>query len=945
MTLQKRNVGLTKEQVRAQTLQRAHAFISVWAEGHHDERQEAAQFEKSFLDIFGLDFRNAKLEHKLHDADGKIKYVDLFWPGELLIEMKTSGAAAFASGEADNQAFEYVEALPASHELPKVVLVSDFNHIRLFDLREHLSGGKWDHVRPEPIEFSLSELTHEEHFKRLEFLCGREDLFCKGQIEVDKEAAEELGKLYNLLAEKRYNEHDRVLLIMRVMFCLFAEDTHIFEENAFAEYILESIDHGQNVASRLNTLFEALNTPPENRANLPCPWDNGKEEPAHQFPYVDGGLFAEALGISPITNEEAREYIVENCALMDWSKVSPSIFGALFQSIRTREERRQLGEHYTSEENIEKVINPLFLDDLNAEYQAITNDLKGKKREKLKQFQTKLGELQFLDPACGCGNFLIVAYQRLRELEYRVIRDLSTMQAGIHLALDASLVRKVHLSQLHGIEIDTFSAMIALTAAWIADHLANERLSALIGEHIPTIPLTDAAHILQDNALRVEWGTCFKDMEGKKFDYIFGNPPFVGASMMTDEQKDEIVSTLGNVKLSNSIDYVGGWFCKSVDYMNTSNNTRSAFVSTNSIVQGEQACALWKPLFAKSDKLHFDFVWKTFKWNNEASGVAAVHCVIIGLSMSKNINKYIFQNNKVDKVENINEYAMPSKMLFIESRSKPICDTEKIIYGNKPADNGNLILSKEEVDSILRSEPGLKKYIKEYIGSSEFINNKKRYCFWLVDADPVEIRKSEILKRRIERIRRFREASSAKPTRDKALCPQLFFFISQPKGSFLAIPRVSSEKRYYIPIGFMDGNKTVASDALQILPKATLYHFGILTSSVHMVWMRLVAGRLKSDYRYSNSIVYNNFPWPKATDTQKEKIRSLAQKILDARAQYPDSSLADLYDPVSMPTDLLKAHQNLDKAVINLYDRNWKTESDIISGLFKLYAEYSQTTS
>ena len=940
MAIEKRNCGLSAEDLRARTIQKAASFASFWGKKKHGERQEASQFEKEFLEIFSLNFRDARLEHKIKGSDGKIRYVDLFWPGEILVEMKSSGSEEFKGDEANTQAFDYVSAIERAADTPKVVMVSDFNTIRLFDLRNSMEDGRWNGVRPTPHEFPLSELSKEKNFALLQFLIGREDLFCHGQLEVNQEAAEEIGKLFSRLTEKKYAEHDCTVFLMRVLFCLFAEDTHIFSDNAFAEFILESIDHGQSIAGRLGQLFETLDTKVEDRADLPCPWDNSKPDPVLSFPYVDGGLFHEKIRTPPISDAEAKELIVENCSTMDWSKVSPAIFGSLFQSIRTREERRQLGEHYTSIENIEKVLNPLFLDALNEEYQSIVNSLSGKKKSQLKEFQAKLGKLQLLDPACGCGNFLIVAYERLRSLEYRVIRELYTNSDGeVQVALEASLVRAVRLSQLHGIEIDLFPQMIAMTAAWLQDHLANERLSALIGKHVSTIPLSDVAHIIHGNALQLDWETCFEDMGERHFDYIFGNPPFVGATMMTAEQKNEAVQIFGKIKLSNSIDYVGAWFCKAASYMGRYQTTRSAFVATNSITQGEQPSALWKPLFSQYPALHFDFAWKTFKWDNEAKGKASVHCIILGFSVGENIKKQIFSQDNQESVGEINEYITPLPMVFIESRSKPISGVEKIRLGNKPSDGGHLILTEKEKNEIESNEPNIKKYIKKYIGAEEFINNTTRYCLWLLDVNPNDVRKSKVLQEKLENVRKFRLNSSAKPTREKAQTPHLFFYISQPQTDYLLIPSTSSERREYVPIGFIDGKEIIASNAAEIIPNANLYHFAILTSSIHMTWMRTVAGRLEMRYRYSNNIVYNNFPWPdKPKDTSK--IETLAQAVLDARAAHPGSCLADLYDPLAMPDNLRRAHKNLDKAILRLYGlKSGATDTEMLTVLFAKYKD------
>ena len=802
MAIHKINVGQAADELRAQAVQRVNEFVSRWAAGKHHERQEAPQFECDFLGVFGLNYRDARLEHRIRGADGEITYADLFWPGELLIEMKSSGASDYKKWKADDQAFGYVSGIPAAHELPKVVIVSDFNNVRLYDLRPRMAHGGWDGERPEPVEFPLPDLAKESNFAMLQFLIGREDLFCRGQVEVDRKAAEELGKLYTLLEEKKYHEHDRILFLMRVLFCLFAEDTHIFTDNLFSHYIMESIDHGQSVASRLNLLFETLDTPEGDKAELACPWDCSTADPALAFPYVDGGLFSEVIRTSPITNDEAREYVVENCAVMDWSKVSPSIFGSLFQSIRTREERRLLGEHYTSEENIEKVLGPLFLDELHAEYLGIANDLRGGKRERLLKFQERLGQLQLLDPACGCGNFLIVAYEKLRKLEYYVIRDLHTVAGGgIQQTFDASMVRRVRLSQLHGIEIDPFPSMIALTAAWLADHLANERLSCLVGHHVPTIPLKDTARILNGNALRADWKTCFADMEGKSFDYIFGNPPYNGARTMSPEQKSDVQHVFKGLRGVGDLDHVAAWYWLAAQYKRDSTETRFAYVSTNSIVQGQQVPILWKPLL---EDVEIFFAHRTFKWSNEATGKAAVHCVIIGAehaSASKKHGKKLWDEcGALHQVKSINAYLYDKYMVFIEKRNKPICDVPEMRIGNQPIDNNNYIFSSEDRTKFINEEPCSEQYFHLFIGSREFLHNKERYILRVADIEPYKLKRMPKTVERINNVRKFKEDSNRDNTKKLAETPKEFQTTNIPNNNYIVVPEVSSENRSYIPI-------------------------------------------------------------------------------------------------------------------------------------------------
>lgn len=942
MNIKNNTNSINKDTVRSRTLQRAYVFIQTWANKKHSERQEASQFEKGFLDIFGLNFMDAKLEHKFRDDDGHLHYADLFWPGELLIEMKTSGSHEFTNGSADTQAFGYVKAIERSCDIPKVVIVSDFNHMRLFDLRPMLEGGSWNEEIPNPKEFKLEDLVKDENFVLLQFLAGQEDLFCEGHLEVNQEAAEVLGRLFNHLSDQNYKEHDRTLFIMRVMFCLFAENSHIFADRAFADFILSSIDHGQDVASRLNLLFEILDTKTDERPKKRCPWDTSKEDPVLTFPFVDGGLFGEKIATAPLTNEEARLFLVENCCVKDWSKVSPAIFGALFQSIRSKKDRRLLGEHYTSIENIKKVLNPLFLSELNKEFMDILNERNGKQKEKLKKLQEKLGNLQLLDPACGCGNFLIVAYQELRNLEYRIIKELYGTNEGIvQISFEASLVRKVSLNQLHGIEIDSFPHMIAKTAAWLQDHLANERLSALVGKHIPTIPLKVEAHILQGNALQLDWENCFADRLEKPFDFIFGNPPFNGARTMSQSQKADMQLVFADqVQGFGDLDYVTAWFWKGATYMEKHPTCSTAFVATNSIAQGQHVSVLWKKLLQKAE-IHF--AHRPFKWDNEAKGQAAVHCVVIGMRARGYNSKECLlwdEQARCTKVRSINPYLYDFSMEYIEDRKKPLWDVPEITIGNQPIDDGNYIFTEDEKNEFIRQEKESEPYFHLFLGSREFLYNEKRYILLVQKIPPSILKKMPNTMSRIDAVQKFRKLSKRKSTLAISSTPTMFQVTNIQNNDYICIPRVSSEKREYIPIGFINKDILV-SDSVLTIPSQSLYLFAILTSKIHMIWMRAVAGRLEMRYRYSAGIVYNNFPWPrKPKDTSK--IESLANDILSARRD-SHACLADLYAPLTMPVALRRAHINLDKAVCTLYGlRRTATDSEILSKLFSLYKEKTQ---
>ena len=673
-------------------------------------------------------------------------------------------------------------------------------------------------------------------------------------------------------------------------------------------------------------LFKVLDTKEEDR-------DPYMDDDLAEFPYVNGGLFADENIVIPRLDEKIIDLIVQRASEdFDWSVISPTIFGAVFESTLNPETRRSGGMHYTSIENIHKVIDPLFLDDLKAEFESIKETKVERTRDKkLKDFQAKLAGLTFLDPACGSGNFLTETYISLRRLENEV---LSLLHKG-QIVMDFGNPIQVSIGQFYGIEINDFAVTVAKTALWIAESQMMKETEDVVHMHLDFLPLKSYANIVEGNALRMDW----EDVVAKdELDYIMGNPPFVGASMMTKEQKAEAVAVFGKIKLSNSIDYVGAWYHKAAAMMKDT-AICAAFVSTNSITQGEQVAPLWNKIINEY-KMHIHFAYRTFKWNSEAKEKAAVHCVIIGFGFGEpNKDKMIYvEGMHPEKVENISPYIIDAPSIMISSRTAPISSVPVMYLGNKPADGGNLILSEEERARIIESEPELEKYIYPYTGAVEYINRKMRYCFWLEDITPSELRRSKELKKRVEAVKEMRLASTAKPTQQKAETPHLFFFISQPKTPYLLVPSTSSENRRYIPIGFLSP-AVIASNSTTIIADATLYHFGVLTSNVHMAWMRTVAGRLKSDYRYSGSVVYNTFPWPTPTDSQKAKIEQTAQAILDARALYPDSSLADLYDETTMPPELRRAHQQNDKAVMQAYgfDVKTMTEASCVAELMKMY--------
>lgn len=668
-------------------------------------------------------------------------------------------------------------------------------------------------------------------------------------------------------------------------------------------------------------------------------------EDLNAFPYVNGGLFSEENIEIPQFTDEIRELLLTECSeQFDWSEISPTIFGALFESTLNPQTRRSGGMHYTSIENIHKVIDPLFLDSLKAELSAIKEMKKGKKRNTaLKNFQQKLSELIFLDPACGSGNFLTETYLSLRRLENEILAELlKTAESGATLAglvtdMHAYDLIKVSINQFYGIEINDFAVTVAKAALWIAESQMMKETENIVNLSLDFLPLKTNAYIVEGNALRLDWNEIVpKD----KLNYIMGNPPFIGYSMQNPEQKTDIRSIYVDennkpYKTAGKIDFVAGWYFKAAQLIQNT-NIRTAFVSTNSITQGEQVAGVWKPLYERFN-IHIDFAWRTFKWSSQSTTQAAIHCVIIGFSfVNTNKTKYIYSDNLINEAKNINPYLLNASTIFIESRKKPICNVLPMSTGNRPADGGHLIIERDDYENFLKKEPSVKKYIKRLTGSVEFINNKMRYCLWLVGVSPKELRNMPEVMKRIELCRQDRLKGA--PDRQKlAYTPALFREINNP-NQYIIIPRVSSENRRYIPIGFLNRD-TIPTDLATIIENAGLYEFGVLISNVHMAWMRTVCGRLKSDYRYSNTIVYNNFPWCSPTPQQKAKIEQTAQAILDARALYPDASLADLYDELTMPKELRRAHQENDKAVMTAYGFDWRrmTENDCVAELMKIY--------
>jgi len=916
---------------------RAIRFSREW-EGESSEKAEARTFWDQFFDVFGISRRKiASFEKPVKKLDERTGYIDLLWKGTILVEHKSKGKSL---DKAYQQALDYFPGL-APYELPKYVLVSDFARFRLYNLEEDTH-----------IEFELKDLY--KNVKDFGFIAGYQQHVFREQDPVNIRAAELMGRLHDRLKAVGYEGHPLEVYLVRLLFCLFAEDSTIFERDQFRDYIgNKTRDDGSDLAQHLSHLFYVLDTPPEKRLlNL--------DEDLNAFPWVNGKLFEETL--PPASFDRAMRDNLLECTGLDWGKISPAIFGSLFQSVMNPEKRRNLGAHYTSEKNIMKVIKPLFLDELWKEFETVK-----KNRNQLVRFHEKIAALRFLDPACGCGNFLVISYRELRLLELEILR---TLQKGQQLS-DLRERLKLDVDRFYGIEIEEFPSQIAQVALWLMDHQMNMQFSEAFGEYFVRLPLRKSPNIVCTDALRTDWQSLINPIPWEKkearFDYIFGNPPFVGKSLMNATQKTDMERVFTGVHGAGVLDFVTAWYLKAAKYLTVPHDpapepvqTRCAFVSTNSIAQGEQVGVLWNELFNRYHlKIHF--AHRTFKWSNEARGKAAVHVVIIGFSDFDTREKRIFEYHDISgephesTVSNINPYLVEGKDVFLVSRRKPVCAVPSLNYGSKPVDDGNLFLTEEEKEKIILNNPNVQKYIKPIISSHEFLHGKNRWCLWLVNANPTDLSQMPEVMIRLEKIRQFRLQSTKKTVNLQASTPAVFSEIRQPDSDFILIPRHSSENRNYIPIGFFNRH-FIVSDSCTALPKASLYHFGVLTSEMHQVWIKYVCGRIKSDYRYSNDIVYNNFPWPEnPTDKQKQVVEQAARKVLEVRERYlnpwPDasgsgsersSSLADLYDPLTMPPDLVKAHQELDRAVDLCYrPQPFPNETRRIEYLFGLYDHYT----
>jgi hypothetical protein len=937
---------------------RAIAFSKEW-ENESSEDAEAKSFWDDFFNVFGVSRRRiASFEKVVKKQDGKQGFIDLLWKGVILVEHKSRGRDL---DKAFQQAKDYFPGLK-DHELPKFILVSDFQLFRLYDLENNTTS-----------EFALKDFIQNVHL--FGFVAGYEKRTYKEQDPANILAAERMGKLHDALELSGYTGHALEVYLVRLLFCLFAEDTSIFERTQFQDYIDQNTkEDGSDLAMHLAQLFQVLNTPKEKRLKT-------LDESLHAFPYVNGKLFEEMLPFAAF-DSKMRDMLLYACGL-DWSKISPAIFGSMFQAVMNPKERRNLGAHYTSEKNIQKVIKPLFLDDLYKEFEKA----KGNKN-RLNELHIKIANLHFLDPACGCGNFLIISYRELRQLEIEILRELNKSGQGF---LDVREIIRLDVDQFAGIEYDEFPARIAEVAMWLIDHQMNMLVSEEFGQYFVRLPLSKAAKIINGNALRLDWiklrssntydvyadevnimtvkepeahyetlnvhakqvniyssEETYKKVQSSKarFDYIFGNPPFIGKQLQNEHQKADMEVVFSGVQGAGVLDYVSAWYLKAAQYIQNT-TTKVAFVSTNSISQGEQVGILWGVLF-NFYKIKIHFAHRTFSWSNEAKGNAAVHCVIIGFAAFDSSDKRLFDYENIKgeaverKVRNINPYLVDAQNILLKVSKKPICTVQEMMNGSMPNDDGNLLMTSEEKGFLINQYPDCQKIIRKFVGAYEFLNNKDRWCLWLKDIAPDELRKYPLILERIEKVKKFRSESTRDTTRKLSFFPSLFGEIRQPNVDYLIAPVVSSEHRQFLPVAIMN-REIIASNLVNIIPNASLFSFGILSSTMMMSWIKTVSGRLKSDWRFTKDNVYNNYPFPQnVSESNKKKVEEAAQKVLDTRAIYKSSSLADLYDPLSMPPDLVKAHQILDKAVDLCYrPQAFVNELSRIEYLFGLYEDYT----
>ncbi len=900
---------------------RAAGFAAEWADARY-ERAETQSFYNDFFEVFGVKRRRvASFEEPVRLLADRRGFIDLFWKGVLLVEQKSGGRDLV---RAKTQALDYFPGLKDS-ELPRFVMVSDFQNFELYDLDEDTE-----------LRFALADLpTHIEAFA---FILGHQRRTFQDQDPVNIAASEMMGRLHVALKDSGYEGHALEQFLVRLLFILFADDTGIFEPRGIFQDLVtqHTVEDGSDTGQWVQHLFEVLDTP-EGKRNL------NLDEDLARFPYVNGNLFNENLR-TPSFDTTMRSLLIEACEF-NWDAISPAIFGALFQSVMSAAERRAKGAHYTTERNILKVIQPLFLDELRARFERLRARRDTQRNVMLQRFQAELGTLRFFDPACGCGNFLIIAYRELRLLEMEVLKEILPDREHRSMQLDISALSCVNVDQFYGIEIEEFPARIAEVAIWMMDHIMNNRLSIEYGDVYARIPLRTAPHIHFGDSLEMDWRTV---LDPANCSYVLGNPPFIGSKLQTPTQRAQVqrIARLGGS--GGTLDYVAAWFLKAGEYVQ-GGTTAIGFVATNSITQGEQVAQLWPLLYVRFG-LEISYAHQTFGWGSDARGTAHVHVVIIGLVLrdQEPVQKRLFSYQTLvgDPIESTHRAltaylfdagTVTDRHLVVSGSSRPLCDVPRLIIGSKPIDGGNYILSAGQRAELVAQEPQAQHFIHPYIGSEEFLNGGMRWILALDDASPAQLRSMPSVMNRIDAVRAMRLQSKSVPTRNLAETPARYHVTVIPQQHFLVIPEVSSERREYLPIAWLEP-PTIPSNLVRVLLNATLWHFGILTSAMHMAWMRRIGGRLKSDYRYSIALAYNPFPWPDANDADRARIEQLAQRVLDARNQHPDSTLADMYDRTAMPTELRRAHHALDAAVDRLYaGTRFQGDADRVQHLFGCY--------
>jgi hypothetical protein len=905
---------------------RAFVFSKEW-EGASREKAESQTFWNEFFNIFGLSRRRvATFEEPVKKLGENRGSIDLFWKGTLLVEHKSKGLNL---DKAYTQALDYFPGIQ-EHELPQYVLVSDFESFQLYDLDK---GDEYD--------FNLIDLPNQIHL--FGFISGYKPRIYHDEDPVNIQVAEKMGELHDKLLDNGFDGHVLEIFLVRLIYCLFADDTGIFPKDHF-HYFLETRtnSNGSDTGAILATIFQTLNRSSDYR-------QKSTDEELQQFPYVNGLLFDENLPI-PLFTANMRNILLECCSF-NWGRVSPAIFGSMFQAVMDKEKRRNLGAHYTSEKNILKVVRGLFLDELLQEFEKVKFD-----NNKLKQFHDRISHLRFFDPACGCGNFLIITYRELRKLEIKILYQLHHLSGVelIQLVTDVSEhLSKIDVDSMYGIELEEFPARIAEVALWLTDHQMNMELSRVFGHSILRLPLKKSPHIHHGNSLQMNWNLVVprSSSADKTNIYILGNPPFVGKKARSIDQNRDMELVFGKTINYGNLDYVCCWYSKAAKFIANTNN-QVAFVSTNSITQGEQVSLLWQHLLPYNLKINF--AHRTFRWANEARGKAAVFCVILGFATFDKPSKQIFDYDEPDaepleiKAHQITPYLIDGDVSLIISRRKPICSVPELSFGNMPNDGGNLLFTEEEMETFLTKEPNAKKFVRPLISAHDFLHGKKRYCLWLINAEPDELKTMPEVIKRIESVHKYRASSKRAATRKLADYPYLFGEIRQPNSNFVLIPLHSSENRKYIPMAFFE-KFNIVNNSCASLPNATLYHFGVLQSTMHMAWMRQICGRLEGRYRYSNNIVYNNFPWPENPSEAKIKqVEIAAQGVLESRNFFPNSTLSDLYDPNIMPKVLVDAHRELDRKVDSCYrssntnrSKSFKTELTRLEFLFDLYEYYT----